>query len=81
MPDLNALAKELVRVRDAYPAPTAVSGQGHALGTDDDWFDPVRITLTAEPGVLYADIIDLIDVILETGSRNVTFRHEPTPQT
>jgi len=71
--NLIALRASLQRVRDASPRPAAIAGPDGILGTEDDWADPVWVTLTAKPGVLYSDIICLIDVILEAGFRHVTF--------
>ncbi|MBI4879671.1 MAG: biopolymer transporter ExbD [Planctomycetes bacterium] len=59
--DLRQLAAELQRMRRALPA---AAGQEDAL----------RMTIAAGPGTIYEDVIRIVDVVLDAGITDVTFR-------
>ncbi len=58
---LRQMAAELRRMRRALPA---------TAGEDD----PLCMTVSAAPGTIYEDVIRIVDVILDAGITDVTFR-------
>lgn len=67
MPNMKALADELKRMRQAIPKPEPTA-------SDPEPEDPLKMNIEAMKGVIYEDVVKVVDVAIGADFTSITFR-------